>query len=180
MLELKDATLSLGGRLLFQKLSLMALDGQLTCITGPAASGKTAMLRAMLGFIPLDEGLVSIDGELLTPLSAPTFRRLIAYMPQKQEVSLAPAQPYTEGLETVWSPFNSRLYRLTAIDEHLDVAPMASKPIVIADSPDTSLLSALKSLAAGGHTVIVATQLEEYINMSDKLITIGNHDTIIR
>ena len=180
MLELKDATLSLGGHLLFQKLSLMALDGQMTCITGPAASGKTAMLSAMLGFIPLDEGLVSIDGELLTPLSAPTFRRMMAYVPQKQEVSLAPAYPDTEGFETVWSPFDSRSYRLTPIDEHLDVAPIVSKPIIIVDSPDISLLSTLKSLATAGHTVIVATQREEYINMSDKLITIGNHDTIIR
>ena len=76
MLELKDATLTLEGRELFRGLSLMALDGQLTCITGRAGVGKTAIIQVMLGFVLLDDGLVSIDGELLTPLSAPVFRKL--------------------------------------------------------------------------------------------------------
>ena len=87
MLELKDASLTLGGRELFRKLSLMALDGQITCITGKPGTGKTATLQAMLGFLLLDEGLVSIDGELLTPQSASTFRKLMAYVPQKEEVA---------------------------------------------------------------------------------------------
>lgn len=173
MLELKDASLAIGGRQLFSKLSLMALDGQLTCITGPAAAGKTAVLQVMLVFLLLDEGLVSIDGELLTPLSAPAFRRLMAYVPQKRKVTIAPPAYDTRGLETVWAPYNVRHYQLTAIDEHLNVAPLASKPIVIADDPDLSLLATLRALADGGHTVIVATRLQEYINTSDKLITLG-------
>jgi hypothetical protein len=85
MLELKDASLNREGRTLFSRLSMMALDGQLTCVTGPAASGKTALVRVLLGFLPLDEGLVSINGELLTPLSARTFRRMMTYLPQDLE-----------------------------------------------------------------------------------------------
>jgi ABC-type cobalamin/Fe3+-siderophores transport system ATPase subunit len=61
----------------------MAQDGQMTCITGGAGSGKTALVEVMLGLLPLDEGMVSVDGELLTPLSAPTFRRMMAYVPQQ-------------------------------------------------------------------------------------------------
>ena len=135
MLELKDASLTLGGRELFRKLSLMALDGQVTCITGEPGTGKTATLQAMLGFLLLDEGLVSIDGELLTPQSAPTFRKLMAYVPQKEEVAISPVDVDTHGLEAVWAPYRVRRYQLTAIDEHLDVAPMATKPIIIADDP---------------------------------------------
>ncbi|MCR4957457.1 MAG: ABC transporter ATP-binding protein [Prevotella sp.] len=85
MLELKDATLTIGGRTLFRGLSLMAHDGQLTLISGAPATGKTALLRVMLGFLPLDSGLVSVDGELLTPLSAPTFRQFMVYLPQRAE-----------------------------------------------------------------------------------------------
>jgi ABC-type multidrug transport system ATPase subunit len=176
MLELKDATLTINGRQLFSQLSIMAADGLLTCITGPAGSGKTAIVQVMLGFLPLTEGLVSVDGELLTPQSAPTFRRLMAYVPQHRDIQLTPFEPDITGMETVWSPFNSRYYQLTPIDEHLHVEPLASKPIIIADDPTPSMLSMLKSLATGGHTVVVATQLEEYINLSDKLITLGTHD----
>jgi ABC-type cobalamin/Fe3+-siderophores transport system ATPase subunit len=142
-------------------------------VTGPTGSGKTAMAQVMLGFMLLDEGLVSIDGELLTPLSAPTFRKTMAYLPQKHSVSLSPVEVNTMGLETIWSPFNNRNYHPSVIDEHLDVAPMASKAIIIADDPPSSLLSVLKSMATGNHTVIVMSCEENYINLSDKLITIG-------
>lgn len=179
MLELKDATLTLGGRQLFEKLSLMALDGQMTCITGPEGSGKTAILQVMLGFLLPDEGLVSVDGELLTPLSAPTFRKMMAYLPQHQEAEISASNYDTSGLETIWSPYNSRHYQLTAIDEHIDVDPIASKPIVIADDPPSSLLSMLKTLANSGHTVVVASCQQEYINLSDKLIILENHDSDI-
>lgn len=179
MVELKDATLTLGDRRLFENLSLMAQDGQLTCITGAEGTGKTAVIRVMLGFQPLDEGLVSVDGELLTPLSAPTFRKLMAYIPQQREVKLNPMIPDTKGLETVWSLWGYTHYQLTPINEHLDVPPIASKPIIIADDPSPALLSTLKSLANGGHTVVIATQREEFINLSDKIITLGNNDTVL-
>ena len=179
MLELKDATLTIDGRTLFERLSLMALDGQMTCITGQQRAGKTALVQVMLGFLPLDEGLVSIDGELLTPLSAPTFRRQMAYVPQQQPVTLTPTSADTSGLETVWAPWGSTRHQLTPIGDHLDVAPLASKSIIIVDDPDSSMLSTLTSLASGGHTVVVATEREEFINLSDKIITLGNHDTVI-
>ena len=173
MVELKDATLAVDGHELFRNLSLMALDGQLTCITGPAGAGKTALLQVMLGFMTLDAGLVSIDGELLTPLSAPTFRRLMAYVPQRRPVTICPSEVDTNGLEAVWAPHGSRHYQPTPIEECLDVTPMASKPIVIADDPELSLLGVLKSLATSGHTVVVASQNEEFHNFADKLITLG-------
>ena len=172
MLELKDATLTLEGRELFRGLSLMALDGQLTCITGRAGVGKTAIIQVMLGFVLLDDGLVSIDGELLTPLSAPVFRKMMAYVPQKREVNIRPAEYETTGLETLWAPYNVRHYQLTAIDEHLDIAPLAQKRIIIADDPDTAMLSVLTSMAAGGHTVIVTSEREEYLNLADRVVEI--------
>jgi ABC-type cobalamin/Fe3+-siderophores transport system ATPase subunit len=79
MLELHNVTIEP----LIHSLSLTVGDGQLVCLTGSEAVGKTTLLRAILGFIPIDSGHISIDGELLTPLSAPYFRRQIAYVPQQ-------------------------------------------------------------------------------------------------
>ena len=104
LLELKNASLSLNGRQLFSHLSIMAYGGQITCITGPSGSGKTAMLRVMTGFLPLDEGLVSIDGELLTPLSVTTFRHFMAYLPQPEAPTGTAVRPRIRGTEAVWSP----------------------------------------------------------------------------
>ena len=64
MLEVKDATITVGGKTLVRGLSFMVRDGQLTCVTGAEHSGKTTLLRTLMGFLPVDEGFVSIDGEL--------------------------------------------------------------------------------------------------------------------
>lgn len=83
MLEIKNASLTAGGRRLFSGLSFTVADGQTVCLTGCSGSGKTTLLRAILGFHPLDEGHISIDGELLTPSSAEEFRKHISYIPQE-------------------------------------------------------------------------------------------------
>ena len=63
-------------------LSATVDEGKVLSITGPKGSGKTTLLRAVLGFLPVDEGHISIDGELVTPMSAPWFRKQMAYVPQ--------------------------------------------------------------------------------------------------
>ena len=79
MLELHNVTIGS----LIQDLSLTVNDGQLVCLAGDDGVGKTTLLRAVMGFIPIDGGHISIDGELLTPQSAPYFRRQMAYVPQQ-------------------------------------------------------------------------------------------------
>ena len=72
----------MGEQQLLGGLSFSAEDGQVVCITGDSGCGKTSLLRAILGFIPLQEGHISVDGELLTPAAAGEFRKYIAYVPQ--------------------------------------------------------------------------------------------------
>ena len=78
MLELLNITI---GEVI-KDLSLTIPDGQLLSVVGDKGAGKTTLLRAILGFLSVDKGYISIDGELLTPLSAPYFRRQMAYVPQ--------------------------------------------------------------------------------------------------
>ena len=82
MLELHNVSI---GQLI-SSLSLTVADGQLVCLTGAEGTGKTTLLRAIMGFLPIDGGHISIDGELLTPKSAPYFRRQMAYVPQRLTV----------------------------------------------------------------------------------------------
>ena len=82
MLELHNVTIGQQIR----GLSVTVDDGKVLSIMGSQGKGKTTLLRALLGFLPIDEGHISVDGELLTPLSAPWFRRQMAYVPQHLEV----------------------------------------------------------------------------------------------
>ena len=128
MLELHNVTI---GQLI-KSLSYTVKDGMLATISGSEASGKTTLLRAIMGFIPIDGGHISIDGELLTPQSAPYFRRSMAYVPQ--HLLLPDDFDGIEGLE--------RWPDLTAEERYLQLlgkAANAHKPLLIVDAPSQVL-----------------------------------------
>ncbi len=83
MLKIKHASLRLGGRLLLQDFNLEVKAGEWVCITGESGCGKTSLLRAALGFLPLEEGSVSIGGEVMDVHSVDRLRRQVSYLPQE-------------------------------------------------------------------------------------------------
>ena len=117
MLELHNVTIGQQIR----GLSATVSEGKVLSIMGSQGKGKTTLLRALLGFVPIDEGHISIDGELLTPLSAPWFRKQMAYVPQHLEVP--------EDYEDVPTDYMRLL-------EH---AVHAGKQLLIIDEPQETL-----------------------------------------
>ena len=92
MLEVKNVTIAVGERVVAEDLSFIANDGELTCITGDAASGKTTLIRTLMGFLPVKAGFVSVDGELLTIYSSHAFREMMVYLPQDAQVLRIPQE----------------------------------------------------------------------------------------
>ena len=78
VLALKGATLAFGDRTLWSDLDLQVRAGEFVAILGPNGSGKTSMVRAILGTQPLTSGSIEILGQ-------PVRRghRLIGYVPQQ-------------------------------------------------------------------------------------------------
>mgnify|MGYP005976910235 FL=1 len=83
MLKIESAALRLGGRLLFRDFSLEVRAGEWVCVTGESGCGKTSLLRAVLGFLPLEAGRVSVGGEELTEYTVERIRKRTAYVPQE-------------------------------------------------------------------------------------------------
>ena len=73
-IELNDALLS-GEE---QTLSMLADEGQLTCITGGTAERRTRWLHVLMGFESPVSGIVSIDGEPLVGGCIAHLRKHIA------------------------------------------------------------------------------------------------------
>ena len=193
MLEFKDATIKVGEWILPMRLSFIARDGEVTCVTGPEDSGKTTLIRTLMGFLPVNEGFVSVDGELLTIHSSHAFRQMMVYLPQQIQLLAhqlrlpEPEEPEAEEF-AVWNdlmsaankestpePLNAEEIVMLA-EQTLKEA--ADKPIVIADEPTAFLtpeltmrmMELLRKQAEVGKTVLVTTRKPQVADYADQVI----------
>ena len=61
-LDLRAVAVRRGGRLLFADLSLSLAAGEACALTGANGAGKTSLLRAVAGLVPLEAGEVGFGG----------------------------------------------------------------------------------------------------------------------
>lgn len=65
-----------------QGVSLEIPAGSLIAITGPVGSGKSALLRALMGLYPLEDGQVLVDGKPIDEMSPDERAARMGYVPQ--------------------------------------------------------------------------------------------------
>jgi zinc/manganese transport system ATP-binding protein len=77
--RLCGASLGYGARLLWQNLDLTVAPGEFVAVLGPNGSGKTSLVKVLLGLAPLSSGSVEVCG-------APPKRgsNVIGYIPQQR------------------------------------------------------------------------------------------------
>ena len=73
MLEFKDARIALDGGRLSTPISAVINQGEMVCVSGPLSSGKSGLLRAVMGLAPVQSGHITIDGELVAPRASGHF-----------------------------------------------------------------------------------------------------------
>jgi putative ABC transport system ATP-binding protein len=175
MLQLEDVTLAYGDNVLLRHFDLTVNRGEMVCLQGGSGCGKTSLLRAVMGFVPVRQGRVVVDGLPLGASTVDGIRRRMAYLPQ--ELSLPAhwvhemvAMPFRlkanrgcrfskELLLAEWEKMglDAALYE-QAVSEisggqrqrmMLCVSAMLNKPLILADEPTSALDSdsALRVLA---------------------------------
>jgi branched-chain amino acid transport system ATP-binding protein len=68
LLTLQNVTAGYGSQTVLRDISLNLFEGGLTAIIGPNGHGKTTLLRAISGLLPLRSGSISLGGLVLTGL----------------------------------------------------------------------------------------------------------------
>ena len=63
-------------------LDLAIPSGKTTVLIGQSGCGKTTLLKLMMGLVRTDSGRIEIDGQVLTPETYGTIRRLMGYVVQ--------------------------------------------------------------------------------------------------
>jgi phospholipid/cholesterol/gamma-HCH transport system ATP-binding protein len=66
--EIRDLTYTVGGRRIFDGVSINIRRGLVTAIMGPSGTGKTTLLRLITGQVRPDHGTIIVDGQDLATL----------------------------------------------------------------------------------------------------------------
>lgn len=89
LLAVKGVTLTRAGHALVEQLNLTVERGQVWCVLGENGAGKSSLLAAMVDYLPLDAGEVSLMGKPLGSLSPMARARLVAWLPQYEPDTLS-------------------------------------------------------------------------------------------
>lgn len=165
MLYINNACIAFGNEVLFSEFSMQLNKGESACITGQSGCGKSSLLNAVMGFVPLSKGTIRVGTTLLDKLTIDTIRRQIAWIPQEL------ALPYEWVKDIIEIPFALKANRGTSFSKeqlfmHFDelglesdlyqkrvneisggqrqrimiaVAAMLEKPLIIVDEPTSAL-----------------------------------------
>ncbi|WP_349899162.1 metal ABC transporter ATP-binding protein [Parafrigoribacterium soli] len=111
VLSLRAATLAFGERVLWRGLNLDVQPGEFLAVLGPNGTGKTSLLKTILGQQRLTSGSVSLLGEPIRRGS-----RAIGYIPQQQLLE--------QG-----TPLRARDLVALGVDGHRWGPPLTSKAV---------------------------------------------------
>lgn len=67
---------------IFENLSFNITKGHALAILGPNGVGKTTLLRCLMRFLKINQGLIELEGRSVAEFSNKEFWKLISYVPQ--------------------------------------------------------------------------------------------------
>jgi ABC-type cobalamin/Fe3+-siderophores transport system ATPase subunit len=89
MLNIERLSVSYGTRRVLHGISLDVHAGEVLALIGPNGTGKSTLVRAVSGVIPVQSGKVSVDGDDLLLMPAMQRARFLAVVPQAASLPLA-------------------------------------------------------------------------------------------
>ena len=184
LLELRVATVELGGRKVLDRVSFAAHAGEVVAVTGPNGSGKSTLLRTLSG--ELRGGELRLGGADARAMTAAELARQRAWLEQQPGCAWALTAAEVVGLggpdvgsaltqvgaahllDRPITELSGGERRLVHVARCLAQLGAPQGKVLILDEPDAGLdagyrarlIAALKGFAEAGGAVVVATHSE--------------------
>jgi zinc/manganese transport system ATP-binding protein len=110
--ELTGARLAFGRRVLWDHLDLSVRAGEFVAVLGPNGTGKTSLLKVLLGQLPLSAGSVTVGGRPVERGS-----RRIGYVPQHRSLD---AGLTLRGCDLVGLGYDGHRWGVTTLRDRID------------------------------------------------------------
>jgi len=202
-IALDSVAISFGSEPLFTGLSFSVKAGEMVGICGASGSGKTSILRALLGFVSPSEGRIEMCGREVTPANIDYIRRHTAYLPQDLHLPVASVRDMIamtcpsiderrEEMDSLWERVG---LELSLWDTHpaqlsggqrqrilLATALLRKKAVLLADEPTSALdpattqkvIATLRQTAAeNGTAILVASHDQHFLAACDNVVNIS-------
>ncbi|MBR5841673.1 MAG: ABC transporter ATP-binding protein [Bacteroidaceae bacterium] len=83
MISVHDISIQFGEERVFEHLSCEVKRGDFACITGVSGCGKSSLLKALIGLVPIGGGDIRICGHDMNEKTCNIVRRAVMYLPQE-------------------------------------------------------------------------------------------------
>ena len=77
LIEFKNVTKRFGAKTVLDRVNLQIYEGQITTIIGLSGSGKSVMLKHIIGLIQPDEGAIFFRGKPIAEMKRSETRRIL-------------------------------------------------------------------------------------------------------
>ena len=154
ILTVTDGAFSYDGeRMIFENISLAIKKQECLCILGPNGTGKSTLIKCLVGLMPLHTGNILLNGRDIGALTRADIAKQIAYVPQGHQVVFPfPVQEYVlMGRSPHLSVFSSpgeedRRIAQEAIDT-VGIGHLAHRPVSEISGGELQLVLIARALA---------------------------------
>lgn len=104
IIEVRGLTVAYGNQIVLDNLSCTIHEGELTAVLGPNGCGKSTLIKAILGLIPISSGQILVAGKDISQ-----SLHLLGYVPQRFHFDLSSPITVKEFLSYSLKPTSSKM-----------------------------------------------------------------------